>query len=81
MRFLTDAIELFSDIELHISACCPNQVELLIRKNRKKHGLPFKQWFSAGKMFYREHLLTLPQPEFYCRRKDIFDENYMRIGA
>ena len=28
MRSLTDATELYSGMELHISACCPNQTEL-----------------------------------------------------
>ena len=28
MRSLTDATELYTGMELHISACCPNQVEL-----------------------------------------------------
>ena len=28
MRPLTDATELYTSMELHISACCPNQVEL-----------------------------------------------------
>ena len=28
MRSLTDATELYTGMELHISACCPNQAEL-----------------------------------------------------
>ena len=28
MRYLTDATELYASMELHISACCPNQAEL-----------------------------------------------------
>ena len=28
MRSLTDATELYTSMELHISACCPNQTEL-----------------------------------------------------
>ena len=28
LRSLTDATELYTGMELHISACCPNQAEL-----------------------------------------------------
>ena len=44
MRSLTDATELYTRMELHISACCPNQAEP--KKSIKETAcLPFKQWF------------------------------------
>ena len=45
MRSLTDATELYTGVELHISACCPNQAELYKKSIKETACLPFKQWF------------------------------------
>ena len=45
MRSLTDATELYTGMELHISACCPNQAELYKKSIKETACLPFKQWF------------------------------------
>ena len=50
------------------------------KKYRKTARLPFKQWFSAEKKFYREHLSTFCKLKFQCREKK-FDENHVRHGA
>ena len=60
MRSSTDATELFSGTELHISACCPNQAILWTKKHQKTQ-LVFllNSGLSTEKKFYRENLITL----------------------
>ena len=41
MRSLTDSAELFTGMELHISACCPNQTELCTKSIEKTACFPF----------------------------------------
>ena len=51
MRSLTDATELYTGVELHISACCPNQAELYKKVSKKQLVFLLNSGFTAEKNF------------------------------
>ena len=51
MRSLTDATELYPGMELHISACCPNQAELWKKVSKKQLVFLLNSGFTAEKKF------------------------------
>ena len=59
----------------------PKPDQTVNKKCRTTSCFPLNSGFSAGKKFNREHLLTFCKLDFYCRGKELFDENHVRFGA
>ena len=81
MRTLTDATVPNSGMELTSLRVAQTKPNCEQQSTKKQIVFLSDSDFSAEKKFYREHHPLFCKLRFYCRGKQVFDENHMRFGA